>query len=258
MNTVYSASVNANDSCGYERCLSSSLRKTWKMPERDSNRDLREVQSSTIPTKSWSSGRPVCSGCALHWQCFNFNPLYEWISRIKRNEFSVCDHRSNQSYWSSSDHVIAQFYMASMPLEKRVNRNTVLHSYDCQINFGSRILGTTFLLPVKLNQVELKKKKRKSNLFFKLLLILLWRFGKSEICITKSYRDFSLVPFCLSWQYLFSLFSYANYLHARNISTFFNCFLKCRIPWLKIKYLVWLFCAILFYYVYILKKKEEL
>ena len=211
------------------------------------------------PTKSWSSCRPYVvdvhytDNVSISIRCSNI-----WILRIKRNEFSVCDPRSNQSYWSSSDHVIAQFYMASMPVEKRVNRNTVLHSYDCQINFGSRILGTTFLLPVKLNQVELKKKKSKSNLFFKLLLILLWRFGKTEICITKSYRDFSLVPFCLSWQYLFSLFSYANYLHARNISTFFNCFLKCRIPWLKIKYLVWLFCAILFYYVYILKKKEEL
>ena len=35
---------------------------------------------------------------------------------------------------------------------------------------------------------------------------------------------FSLVPSCFWWQYLFSLFSYTNKLHTRNISTFFNCF----------------------------------
>ena len=35
---------------------------------------------------------------------------------------------------------------------------------------------------------------------------------------------FSLVPFCFWWPYLFSLFSHTNYLHTRNISTFFNCF----------------------------------
>ena len=52
---------------------------------------------------------------------------------------------------------------------------------------------------------------------------------------------FSIVPFCFWWQYLFSLFSHTNELHTRIISTFFNCFVKCRIPWLEIKYLVWLF-----------------
>ena len=60
-----------------------------------------------------------------------------------------------------------------------------------------------------------------------------------------------------SWTLIF------NAQKVTNISTFFSCFVKCRIPWLEIKYLAWLFVRFYFticiyYYVcqYLLWQKK--